>query len=721
MSTNHQPYVLGYASSHNGGACLLRGDTIVAAIQEERLLRQKRAYHLGSRASMSVQYCLEAAGIKCSDLDLIVFCCVGDNNDPLEDIGLNPTLRIAHNRIPIELVGHHRAHAIGAYAGSGFNSSAILVIDGCGSVISNLAGDEREAILPQQQSRLRGRPERDVFEIISIYQAQDTDIKPIEKHVSRVIGTRGWPLSLGHMYETISEKIFGLGLEGAGKVMGLAPYGTPAIPPEQFYELADGEFTFHDKNIDQFFAGRRAWPHDQEHHQLLAASVQHALEEAVLYLVGHAHRLSGLPDLCYAGGVALNSVANERIVREGPFQRVFVMPAAEDSGTAIGAAFHGLWALTRRKSRKNIRGDSVGRVYDDQSINRAIRDQQGLTVVKHNGVISKAVELLTHGAAIGWFQGRSELGPRALGHRSILCDPRRSDTKDRLNRKVKFRESFRPFAPAILLDEVSKWFHTDPGFCESPYMLRVLPVRQERQADIPAVVHVDGTGRVQTVSECDDALFHRLLLEFFTETGCPILLNTSLNVAGEPIAESPEDALRCLLLTDLDYCVVGDYILAKEATYSTLQSVPFVLPSVLSMDLIQHHEIGGNSNNYPGQQKGLIRSVHFDYFSIIDTITALGGGFPLSTLDSRSSSELALIPKATLARVTTLSPFGPVLHLLHPDLYELLLHVNGNTTCEELFQSAQTCTSGLFLDPPAFLRSISSLMRASIIGLKTTA
>jgi carbamoyltransferase len=269
-------------------------------------------------------------------------------------------------------------------------------------------------------------------------------------------------------------------------------------------------------------------------------------------------------NLCYAGGVALNSVANERIIRESGFKNVYIMPAAEDSGTAIGAAYHGLWQLTQHNSQRPILHDAPGRTYSPAEVSRTLDEAADVGVVYSTDVILDAVELLCDGKIIGWFDGGSELGPRALGQRSILCDPRRPDAKDTLNRRVKMREAFRPFAPAVLLEEAPNWFDFGDTRPESPFMLRVVDVKHEKRDEIPAIVHVDGTGRVQTLTPENNGRFYQLVEKFYENTGVPVLLNTSFNRMGQPIIETPEDAIQCLLSTGLDCCVFEDRIVFKK-------------------------------------------------------------------------------------------------------------------------------------------------------------
>ena len=276
----------------------------------------------------------------------------------------------------------------------------------------------------------------------------------------------------------------------------------------------------------------------------------------------HLRELCSSDNLCYAGGVALNSVANERIIRESRYRNVYIMPAAEDSGTAIGAAYHGLWLLTRHNSQRRILHDAPGRTYSPADVSAMLKTPN-VEVVYSTDVLSDAVQLLCDGKIIGWFDGGSELGPRALGQRSILCDPRSPDAKETLNRRVKMREAFRPFAPAVLLEEAANWFHFGDTSPESPFMLRVCEVKRERRNEVPAIVHVDDTGRVQTLTRENNGRFYELVKQFYDKTNVPMLLNTSFNRMGQPIIETPADAIQCLLDTGLDCCVFEDRIVFK--------------------------------------------------------------------------------------------------------------------------------------------------------------
>jgi carbamoyltransferase len=557
---NDQPWILGISASHNGSACLLKGDEIVVAIQEERLSRIKRHRIYGAGPSRAVAYCLNYAGIDPSELSLIVLCIQGRASDKVHDISSDPFLRVLTHRIPTITIPHHYGHAVSVFATSGLAESAVLIVDGAGSPVADFT--------PAELKVLNGNPE-DSWETISLYYASGTMIVPLEKHA---IDRGAWLVmhdgempsfgSLGGMFSAAAQQIFGEPSE-AGKVMGLAPYGHAEFPTSDFFEVAGGRFHFKD-DVPLRFRNSQRWPDCASEYEALAGSVQAALEDALLYLVQRVRELSRSDNLCYAGGVALNSVANERIIREAGFRNVYIMAAAEDSGTAIGAAYHGLWQFTKYNSQRPIFHDAPGRSYSPAEVSTALKETADVRVVNSTDVISDTAELICDGKIVGWFDGGSELGPRALGQRSILCDPRRPDAKDTLNLRVKMREAFRPFAPAVLLEEAPNWFDFDRTPAESPFMLRVVDVKPEKREEVPAIVHVDGTGRLQTLTPKHNGRFYELVRKFYERTGVPILLNTSFNRMGQPIIETPADAIQCLLSTGLDCCVFEDRIVFKK-------------------------------------------------------------------------------------------------------------------------------------------------------------
>jgi carbamoyltransferase len=561
MISTSPPWILGISASHNGAACLLRGDEVVVAVQEERLTRFKRQRIYGSDSSRAVLYCLDYAGIESQDLSLISLCVQGRAGEAKHDVRLNPLLKGALEGVPVVSLPHHFGHAFSAFATSGFEDASILVIDGAGSPFDDLTVDEQSVV---------NRRVEDGWETISLYAASSTEIFPLEKHLVERAGWYrpnggGMPRfgSLGGMFSAVATQIFDNPME-AGKVMGLAPYGVAEIPADAFFDISSGGFEFLD-NVPEMFKHNLRWPAHEGVYVNLAASVQSALEVAVLHL---ARRLKSLnpssENLCYAGGVALNSVANERLIRETGFKRVFIPPAAEDSGAAIGAAYFGLWHLTGHNTRRRMIHDSCGRLYSRESVASAVEGSPEVRARITSDTITEAVERLCAGEIIGWFDGGSELGPRALGQRSIVCDPRRADAKEILNRRVKKREAFRPFAPVVLREEVENWFEFDGSPAESPFMLRVCEFKADKAARVPAVVHVDNTGRLQTVTPEANGRFYELVKKFYEETGVPVLLNTSLNVMGEPIVETPADAVACLLNSGLDCCVFADTIVERK-------------------------------------------------------------------------------------------------------------------------------------------------------------
>jgi carbamoyltransferase len=582
MSRVREPWVLGISASHNGGVCLLRGNRIVVAIQEERLARNKRQRLFGAQSNLATEYCLEYAGITPSDLSIVVLCVQGKTRSPEQDLLRNPQLQVSLHNIRTMTISHHLGHAMSAFALSGFRESAILVIDGLGSPYEDLCPDEQETAMP---------PLENGWESISLYHASGATVTPLEKHLvddGRWLSRRrvGMPSfgSLGGMYSAVAMQLFGDPLE-AGQVMGLAPYGKQAFKPSEFFDVVAGRFIFHDR-IPKMFSHNKRWPNCRRQYQNLACSVQQALETAVLYLARHLRRLTKSENLCYAGGVALNCVTNELLIGKSGFKRIHIAPAAEDSGAAVGAAYYGLLQLTKRHSPQYLYNDALGREYSKTIRNAAVERTPGVTVVRSSrDVLDETVERLCAGQIAGWFNGRSELGPRALGQRSILADPRNPEAKTLLNTRIKFRAAFRPFAPSILQQEAKHWFEINGNSCESPFMLRVLSFKSEMREKVPAVVHVDGTGRVHTVHEKSNAPFYDLLRRFHKKTKVPILLNTSFNGPGEPIVETPEDALWCLLFTGLDFCVLQDRIIVKDGSLnSVLDLYPKTIASSYSQE-----------------------------------------------------------------------------------------------------------------------------------------
>jgi carbamoyltransferase len=595
---NIKPWILGISTGyHNGAACLCHGDEIVVAMQEERLARRKREPIRHMRRSLAIEYCLAAANIKPDDIDLIVDCAISDS-PPGATAPIEESMRImlgGGERLPeVVQIPHHLGHALSAFYTSGFEESAVLVIDGGGSSGWQLPRDEREVAVSFGEAR---------HEHVSVYQATRHGITPVEKHMSAMpylkdINGDWMPLfeSLGHMFSSVALQIFGNYLE-AGKVMALAPFGRPSIPVGDFFRYDGRKFEFSDV-IPQKFKHSDRWPKRQEEYQDLAASVQNALEQGLSSILAGIIRQGASHNLCYAGGVALNSVANYKVVRNAGFRNVYVIPAAEDSGTAIGAAYYGMTKLCDARPYRRLPADSLGRRYALTEVDAAISQLPGIEVVEADDVTTKCVDLLCDGHVVGWFQGGAEFGPRALGHRSILCDPRMPDAKERLNSRVKHREAFRPFAPAILAEHAADWFVLDRPTDLTDFMLEVCPFRTPLPGpDVPAVFHVDGTGRLQTVTETNNEQFYRLIRAFYQRTGVPMIVNTSMNIMGEPIAETPRDVLWLLLFTGVDYCVIENRIVTKAQSFtSVLDLTPCRTPQ--GDDLLASN---ADSNAAPGK------------------------------------------------------------------------------------------------------------------------
>ena len=587
-------YVLGLSAFyHDSSACLLRDGQIVAAAQEERFTRKKGDDAFPSNA---IEFCLAQAGTSLSDIEAVVFY-----DKPLikfERIletylgvaprGFKSFLKAGPVWVKEKLytdkairdglggftgkvlyAEHHESHAASAFYPSPFEEAAILTIDGVGE-----------------------------WATASIGVGKGSDIE-LTKELH-------WPDSLGLLYSAFTYQAGFKVNSGEYKVMGLAPYGEPKYVDAIFKHLIDlrddGSFVLNQKYFnylsgltmtspafDELFGGPPRVPESPltQREMDLARSIQVVCEDVVLRMAATAHRETGADALCLAGGVALNAVANGRVVRESPFKHVWIQPAAGDAGGALGAAllaWHRHFEQPRRISSPDAMcGALLGPSFDDSVIERELIDAgavfERLTEAE---LVARTAQLLADEQVVGWFQGRMEFGPRALGARSILADPRSPRMQALINLKVKFREGFRPFAPSVLADRAAEYFELNE---DSPYMLVVAPVKAERRllipqrsgekwgidllnvprSDIPAVTHLDYSARIQTVTAERTPLYHALITEFDRITGCPLLVNTSFNVRGEPIVCSPTDAYRCFMRTHLDFLAIGSFLLAKRA------------------------------------------------------------------------------------------------------------------------------------------------------------
>jgi carbamoyltransferase len=585
-------YVLGISAFyHDSAACLLSGEAIVAAAQEERFTRVKGDERFPGHAA---RYCLAEAGIPASELDAVVFY-----EKPLLKFErlIETYLDIAprgfdsfrragplwmKERLHVEgairsgLEGykgkllyteHHESHAASAYYPSPFDEAAILTIDGVGEWATATIGVGRGAKL-------------------------------------ELLEEMRFPDSLGLLYSAFTYHTGFRVNSGEYKLMGLAPFGQPRYIDRIYSNLLklsdDGSFEldqrFFDyrgglrmtnRRFDRLFDGPPRHPDAplSQREMDLACSAQQVCEDVVLRIAKHTHERTGLPNLCMAGGVALNAVANGRLLREGPFDHVWVQPAAGDAGGALGAAFAAAHKYFGQPRSQHSGTDSMeaallGPEFDVDAIRADLRAAGAeYEEVDDSGPEDHAAAMIEEGKIVGWFQGRMEFGPRALGARSILADAREPGMQSRLNQKIKFREGFRPFAPSILRERAAEYFDIEHA---SPYMTFVVPVSEARRSptgtsdvtglervaevrsEIPAVTHLDYSARVQTVAREESPMFHRLLSAFANRTGCPLVVNTSFNVRGEPIVCSPADAFACFARTAIDALIVGPFVVRRE-------------------------------------------------------------------------------------------------------------------------------------------------------------
>ncbi len=577
-------YILGInAYDHDVSACLLRDGEIACAIEKERITREK---HAGGFFQEPVDYCLGAEGITLDDVDLVVRNCYvlpveelelrllyqGDMPDhEREQADKSPLYLPRSNKVMT--VSHHLAHAYSAFAVCPFEEGVVMVVDGVGNYASDVKepGQLTEGVDPLAR------------ESESYYRFRGTTLETLKKVW---LAPRRGLLSdefynmdgIGALYSRVSSYIFA-DWNKCGEVMGLAPYGRPDAF-RRLMDLKNGELEVAawDESFNKPWTpdGAKKWessPH-MKHWEDLAWRVQHDSEEVLLTRARWLRELTGARNLCLAGGVALNCVANGRLVREAGFENVWIQPAAGDNGIALGCAYYGHLAVQKKPRAFVMTRATLGREYSDEETRR-VGNPLLVTRKTFNesepGICRESARLLAQGHVFGWFQGRSEFGPRALGNRSILGDPRRPDMKDTLNRRVKFRQAFRPFAPIVLYERARDIFVGDD---ESPFMLRAKQVRPEWKDRIPAVVHVDGTARVQTVRREQNERIYDLLCEFEKLTGVPVLVNTSFNIKGEPIVETPQHAMNCFIYTGIDYLVLHDTLVSKNALYKILS--PFI-------------------------------------------------------------------------------------------------------------------------------------------------
>lgn len=570
-------FPLGYFG-HDASAALFLDGKVIACASEERFTRLKYSLNLTGNTLLpknAIKYCLNYAGIDIKDVDLVAHYCQFDKPviekrlellKPFISIEDENKVEESYSKIFSTMmereliigqfermtgaapkkfvqVRHHDAHAASAFYPSGFAESLILTLDGTGELESSLIAIGKENTI-------------------------------------REIGTALLPTSLGALYLIIT--VF-LGFKSLGdeyKVMGLASYGDAKKYRNIFDQLVvmaeNGQYYtpwlskpgLKEFLIENLGHSRGANDQSEERHADIAAALQESLNKAVLYTLKYFQTETQLSNLTMAGGVALNCTLNGVIARSGLFKNIFIQPAASDEGCSAGAALYAYFNANGEIDYKKFRWDDVylGPEYTEDEIVEALdKYKKDIIPTKSVNIAKAAASQIAKGKVVGWFQGRMEFGPRALGNRSIIADPRDPGMKDKINEKVKRRESFRPFAPAVLEEEANEYFDMT-GLEDSPFMLFTVPVNKDKYNIIPAVTHVDGTARVQTVSLRTNPRFWNLIDEFKKITGLPILLNTSFNIKNEPIVCSPKDALSCFLSTNIDCVALGNYLVEKRGT-----------------------------------------------------------------------------------------------------------------------------------------------------------
>jgi carbamoyltransferase len=573
-------YILGLNTyDHDVSACLLRDGALAYAIEKERITRDKHATGFYKEV---IDYVLDAEGITLDDVELVVSNCyilpVPEMEDRLiyqdmpgflpeyerQDASIHPLFRSRTGKV--KTISHHLAHAYSAFAVSPFEEGAIMIVDGVGSyrsdVMETYPDDEPGSKLARESE--------------SYYTFKGTQLDCLKKVWMEP--DRGFLSDefynmpgLGALYSRASTYVFG-DWNKCGELMGLAPYGrrdqikplmnitdnvlsVPRWTPEYnqpYIADSDGKWDTHPS---------------MRHWEDLAWRVQDDTEKVLLARARWLRETTGAKNLCIAGGVALNCVANGRIAREAGFENVWIQPAAGDNGIAIGCAYYGLLELQKQPRSYVMTHSYTGKTYTDRDIAAATQRtlvKAQTSAARSDNICRDTAKLLADQKVIGWFQGRSEYGPRALGNRSIIADPRRPEMKDILNSRVKHRQPFRPFAPIVLAERAREIFEGDQ---DSPFMLIAAPVRPEWREKIPAIVHVDGTARIQTVTEDTNPVLYRLLKEFDALTGVPVLLNTSFNVKGEPIVETPRDAMACFINTGIDHMILHETLVSKTSAH----------------------------------------------------------------------------------------------------------------------------------------------------------
>lgn len=559
-------YVVGTGLSHNGSAVLLKDGRVCVAIEKERITRIK---HDGGNDNAVIQYCLDAAGITLKEVALVVQC--ANFEIPNRERFQGKRLFADSDHPPLASISHHLAHAYSAAGTCHFDQCNIMIIDGCGSPIEQCTDIQPETLIPTDCLPEHATPgmwcEKDSF-----YHFDGQTVKALYKDFSLVKNTTSTDAlrlpvtehSIGGFYAAISHYVFG-NMDDVGKLMGLAPFGKPGLIAESAFEFRDNRLFVKEqwkKFLNRPSDSYTTFKNNFSYYADIAYWAQQEVEKAVETCF--TNRLKDFPGehIAYSGGVALNAVANARMLNNGTVKNLYMEPAAGDNGLALGCAYYGWLEVLKQQKVPHDGSTCFGKKYTDAEIEQAIR-QSGLSVrqLSDEELLLATAKKLTEGKIVGWFQEGCEFGPRALGHRSILAHPGIEGLGDHINANIKFREDFRPFAPATLP-------HTAPLFFESgresPYMILVDETRKEYREVLKNVTHANQSARVQTVDKTWNKRFYGLLEAFQNETGIPVLVNTSFNKKGQPIVETPGQAITLFLETALDVLVLENYFLEKQ-------------------------------------------------------------------------------------------------------------------------------------------------------------
>jgi carbamoyltransferase len=562
---NAPVYVLGTGLSHNGSAVLLKDGRICVGIEKERLTRIK---HDGGNDNMAVQYCLDAEGIELKDISLVVQCANFDIPDRNQYKGKRLFAEV--NDLKIIDISHHLAHAYSAVGTSPFSECMVMVIDGCGSPL-----DQFLKLHPEQKQYVSAEILNEtqmVCEKDSFYHFDGQKLTPLIKDFSKM-AERSESLfslpttqhSIGGFYASVSHYVFG-DMDDVGKLMGLAPFGKSGVCNFEAFEFKSGNLFVNEDWKNQFTnpsKGYKYFKSNFDYYANVAKWAQEQVEKAVLKCIHN--RLEQFPhkNLCYSGGVALNAVANAKLQDSKIAENIYFEPAAADNGLALGCAFYGWLEYLNMPKVPHDGSTCFGKTYSDGEIEAVFNENNNYKPKKfsdENELVNYCAEKLNQEKTIAWFQSGAEFGPRSLGRRSILAHPGIDGMKDHINLDIKFREDFRPFAPAVLREKVGEYFVQGRN---SPYMILVDKTKPEYLEKLKNVTHRDGSARVQTVEKSWNPKFVKLLTAFYEQSGIAVLLNTSLNKKGMPIVETPEEALHLFEITALDILVLENYVIEK--------------------------------------------------------------------------------------------------------------------------------------------------------------